>query len=355
MKNVLIINEGHTSNLGDKLIQITMKKLFEGNNIITKKYVPIETYESMEENILVGKTPNYINTINKIIGKLGLTTFLNDLKFRKLIKKELKNINVDLAIIGGGELVSDNQIFNSALYCWTNELKARNIPFIITGVSGNECKGKIVDRYCKAFSKAEEISVRDKKTQEMMKRVYDINAEYIPDVAFLYKKLFADSMNCEQRKNALTVQIYCKHYLPIDMLDESLNDYFDKWVKLINSQKDHNKKIILSYTNKEDRDYTIDFYNYCIKNNIFENLELRRTDSIKKYVELLGETNMIITGRMHAMILAMLFNNKIEPFAFKEKIAVFCEEWINSDRNLEEVQETIIDYIRYVKNKYDLV
>ena len=355
MKNILVINEGHTSNLGDKLLNQIIVKILKNNNVMNEKYVPIETDESMEKEILVGPTPRWVNVKNKIIGRLGLTLFFNDIKYKRLITKRLKDKNIDLAIIGGGELISDNANFNAAFYNWVKVLNKKKIPIIVTGVSGNKTNIKMKARYKEAFDLCEEISVRDMSTQRLLEKEYDIISEYVPDYAFLYKKLM-DNTVVRMKDNSITVQIYCKHYLPQGVFEGSEEEYFQFWIDMIQkSLKYSEAQIKLSYTNKEDREYTRKFYDYCVTKKIFKNIVIAETDSIEKYVEVIKSTSAIITGRMHAMILAMMYENELYPYVFKEKIQTFKEEWIESEKSVESAVEQVEEFIGRLKEKWELI
>lgn len=354
MKNILIINEGHTSNLGDKLLNQVMVELMKKNRVINEKYVPIETDESMEKGILVGPTPGIVNFKNKVIGRLGLTLFFNDIKYKRLIKKRIKNKQFDLAIIGGGELISDNANFNSAFYNWVTLLYEKNIPIIVTGVSGNKPDEKMSKRYKEALELCDLVSVRDKSTQKLFEEAYGIRVQYIPDYAFLYKKLSGKAENYK-KDNSVTAQIYCLHYLPQGTFKGTEEEYYQMWIKLIQkNMMNAQTEIKLSYTNKEDRDYTRTFYQYCVEQEVFDNISLVETDSIEKYVELVKSTSAIITGRMHAMILAMLYGNELKPYVFKEKIHTFQKEWIESGDSVEEAVRQIESFVDEVKTKWEL-
>ena len=353
-KNLLIINEGHTSNLGDKLLNQIMVKLLENNNVMNEKYVPVETDESMEKGILVGPTHGFVNFKNKVIGKLGLTIFFNDIKYKRLIKKRIKNKKIDLAIIGGGELISDNANFNSAFYNWVSILSKKNIPVVVTGVSGNKPDKNMRQRYKKTLKICDWISVRDKSTQRLFEQEYGVKAEYIPDYAFLYKKLFEDKVDYE-KDDSVTAQIYCCHYLPQGTFLGTEEEYYQMWIDLINKNiTDPHTQIKLSYTNKEDRDYTREFYRYCIEKKIFQNISFVETDSIENYVRLIKTTSMIITGRMHAMILAMLYDNELRPYVFKEKIQTFKEEWIDSENDVEDAIILVEEFVDRIKMRWEL-
>jgi polysaccharide pyruvyl transferase WcaK-like protein len=81
----------------------------------------------------------------------------NQYQFLKMIKWYVKNrnriltlsqklVNCDAVIIGGGELIQDNNFFLPALYIWVKEIRKRNIPIYYFGIGVTSIMRHLSDR-----------------------------------------------------------------------------------------------------------------------------------------------------------------------------------------------------------------
>ena len=157
MKKVLIINQGFTQNIGDKAISFALKRFFEekGYTVITAGYAYSYRKRDISEpkdkclidnkedsNTTLSQMCKFLkeikeNLLNNSIGQL--------LSYIKISRKRLKNhINevsdeYDLAIIGGGQLIKNNNLFPFAFKDWSRFLinHANKIAVVGVGVNPN--------------------------------------------------------------------------------------------------------------------------------------------------------------------------------------------------------------------------
>ena len=127
MKNILIVNQGHTRNYGDVAINSTITKFFEEKNM------KVDFMPYWEETLVFGK--NYKKIPYRIISIIMNNTFLVDLFNKVSIKKQIKNKNYDAVIIGGGELIGNHDGFNSSLNVITKIFPKKNIRVYLLCVS----------------------------------------------------------------------------------------------------------------------------------------------------------------------------------------------------------------------------
>lgn len=341
-KRILIINQQHTSNLGDKAIGEAMCQCFDEYHIDFLPYIPTEKTESLENPIAYKKS-----RFKKLIDKLKLTTVFNDIIYEIKIRKWLRGTNYDLAIIGGGELLSGNLEFNSALLIWTKVLKGKNIPMIVAGVSGSVVSERLGNRYKKALNRCNEIYVRDKFTKEILENIYELKCLYCPDFVF-----GLNSVKEKEKKDIVTVQIYCYNYVENESKILSKEEYFEKWYRMIKQNTSVGDEIILSFSDKDDKVSTLEFKEYIwMKHG--EKIKLNHTEDLERMIALLAESKKIISGRMHPMILGILCDNEIVPFISKNKIKEFKKEWQN--REYEDVlnaRTQIQQMIDHIKTTY---
>lgn len=340
-KSILIINQQHTSNLGDRLIGSVMKQCFYEYNVDFLPYIPNEKFETLDKAKPKGKC-----LFLRIVDKLKLTIFLNDLMYYFKILKLLKNKKYGIAIIGGGELISGNLEFNSALFIWTKILCKKNIPVIVAGVSGNKVSNRLGNRYKKALSRCELVYVRDWLTKKVVEEEYGLRAEYCPDFVFSFK-----TNTPENKENIVTAQIYCYEYADKSAEITNREMYFEQWYCFIKKNLDEEEKLILSYSDKDDKQSTISFKNY-VYNKHNEELEISDTSTVEKMIELLSKTKKIVSGRMHPMILGKLCHNEVVPFIVKEKIKVFHDEWGNKgDEDIADAARQIEKLVQNIKSR----
>lgn len=332
MKNILIINQQHTDNIGDQLIGESLRDLFRENNVEFQKYL----IKNVDRDKCV--------IVWKIFDKIGLSLKVYDFIFGKQIKKIMKRREYDLAIIGGGELISNKWDFNSSMYAWTKRLKKRNIPICVMGVSGDEVSSNISKRYKKAFDRCEKVIVRDKLTKKQVEKYLKKEVEYCPDFVFSYDHFFN---NNDCKKNIITAQIYCYEYIQGNY--QNREEYFRYMFKLIESNK-RDREVILSYSANEDKKEANNFVDFIQKEYKVQ-FEIAEVDSLAEYLDFMKSVETIITGRMHSMIIALLMKSNIIPVTTKDKIKQFEQEWlINS--NVIAAKSLVNNKVSEIKNTY---
>jgi polysaccharide pyruvyl transferase WcaK-like protein len=148
MPRVLLINQGHTSNLGDVAINTVITTFLKNHDIdvICRPFEDRVEYFShlpLPIRSFVGKCVLHIEAILDL---------LNTLRIRRYLKTDA----VTAAVIGGGELlIGQHPGLNSAFFCWTRELHKRGIPIVVVGVSRDSTRHPRFDsRYIQALENA---------------------------------------------------------------------------------------------------------------------------------------------------------------------------------------------------------
>ena len=175
---LLLINQGHTQNYGDIAIAEAVMSNFAQLGYAT------EMAEYCDEEKTYGKILNNKYCRKTILKSLRVKDYFNHKRVKAILKKQ----KPDIAIIGGGELISSHIEFNSAFVSWVEELSKNNIPIYVTGVSGDINMPKAqLDRYGAALKKCSKIFVRDNATKANIKKAYNLSVEVYPDVVFSLK------------------------------------------------------------------------------------------------------------------------------------------------------------------------
>ncbi len=384
MKKILLITQGHTPNIGDYAIARCEEEFFksQGFEVVRAPY-EIQISEKLR------LTSKLAILTNKIFSKCY---FLNDIWHKKRIKSLLANADCNpedfsCAIIGGGELVGSHKGFNSSFYNWCKVLSDKRIPIAVHGVSGDiNMNARLLERYKVSLRKCFRVSVRDRKTVANFKKAYDFVPFYSPDAVFAFPKLsaFADRSegksgnlsdingtcgtdsadgtagNESRAKNVLCIPVPYAQDMEKTLGTRNEQAYFDYLINAAcknstdgNSNRSQPFEIRLNITSTVagDMDFVQRFADYA--QNTAKNKARNNAQNIPKltakvipfaqfdeFLTLLESSDLIISARMHACILALLKNRKICAVPFREKLKTFKEEHTDS-QNTENLRKII--------------
>jgi len=145
-KNILVINEGNSDNLGDQAIKKSLEYIIKDCLNQNYNFEDLSRYKKTNNFYFGGK--NNLKKSKPNSSKLykTLVTFLlrfiwitrNFYRINKAVKSN------DYAIIGGGQLLLANNIFPFEVFIWTIFLKIYNIKYSFFSV-GTEGKFSKLD------------------------------------------------------------------------------------------------------------------------------------------------------------------------------------------------------------------
>ncbi|MGJ3355104.1 polysaccharide pyruvyl transferase family protein [Providencia sp. Je.9.19] len=347
--NILIINEGNSDNLGDKAIKKSVSEFYTAHN--TELYFSDYTKKN-EINITENKNKNK----NKNKNLFHFLKFVIPYKLRWLllnysrIKKTVAQ-KYDLVSIGGGQLILSNETFAIALFTWVWSLHftgSKNIILLSIGVGD---KFSFLDRilFKLALNKVKHVYARDLKSIRNLKSIFKVNGMRTFDIAFFHAKNNNTTVGNSIFLGVTDYKVYIK-YNPII----TRNEYYDSWVEIINRLQKNNT-IKLFYTTQSDLDECVKFKEYCrAQYNL--NFDIVKTRNLDELNIALSNATTVISGRMHALILAYNLNRNIIAYPISNKLITFNEEIISKklDNNLiqnklESMRHTI--FSQYIKNE----
>lgn len=346
-KNILLINQGHTDNIGDIAINNTIKNFFENLNY------DVCSVPYWDEHEIFRK----YNKIYKIIRKFD---FIMDFFMRKYIRKKIKNKKIDAVIIGGGDLMSAHRGFNCALYNWTKYLFDKNIKIFITGIStNNDITKKERKRYEKALKKCDFVSVRDEFSLNLIKNNYDIDCNYYPDVVFAYNKIMNINYKHGKKNNKDNIVMIApikfneglKYYLNTKDEKEYFNYLYNKAINIISKDD----IILITSTVKNDENTSMNFYNY-LSERINNKVIFEKYIDFENYIHILEKTNLIISARMHAMILGLIYGcDKIVAIEHNKKMQIFSREYCkNKSIDINNVENMAYSGLEKIYKKIEI-
>ena len=330
MKNVLILNQAHTCNLGDIAIGESISSWISENG-----WNPI-TLPFWDENS-VFKSLSY----TKFSALLKTIPFTANIIVGRWVKQSLdllmKSQNIDCAVIGGGELFCSHRGFNASFYCWVKEFVKRGIPVCVLGVSGDKgLNSTQVKRNKEALSHCFLVSVRDKYSVSVFNELYDINADYAPDSVFLLHF----NLNNNESDGLVCVPVRLTNEMLESFGELSDVDYYFKQIVSLS----HVNHVVFTSTEERDQSYIKEL---CEKINIKYKTDFVYAPyvDIESFCAWVSSAKYVLSGRMHAMIIGLLHGCKPIPITFKKKLQVFNEEYC--------CNVNIDDVVNLVRTKYE--
>ena len=342
-KKILVINQGHTDNYGDVAINDTICNYFK-----SKEY-EVSFYPFFDEKIIL---PLKNKLIFKILKKVVMKNQICiDFCNRLVIKNKIKKFDYDAVIIGGGELLCGHKGFNSSLYFWTKYLKKINIPVYLIGVSGDiNMSEKLIKRNKKSLELCKYIWVRDGYTKKICNEKYKVNAVYAPDVVLGYNKICKSNNTFEvyDRNTLICVPINYSEKIKLNLNLENVDAYIEYISKLIEENLNC-EKIIITVSVLSDEIFAQKLYSN-VKDR-FKNIktEFVKYTNLEDYIKLTKKANYVISGRMHALIIAGINGCKVKGIPFKEKLKYFNEEYGN-EINISSKENEVYENFEILNN-----
>lgn len=345
MKEILVLNQGNTDNIGDIAINDVITQFFVSKNFSVKS----SPYWS--EDFIFGGLYKY-KFIKKIINKLMNLVFFGDFFMKRYIRKNFKNKKFDAIVIGGGDLLSGHLGFCCAFYNWVKYFHKKNIDIYVIGISSNKNMNKArKKRYIKSLKRCTYISARDAFSRKIISQDYGVKCDIHADIVFSYKKIHESNDRSGKKiiKEAKAVIVpinYKKNILEYLGLKNKL-EYFEIIKEKI--KKSNIKEVIITTTVNDDKTAASELVEYLKKD---ENLIVKYYDiySVKEYIDIIKNTVLVISGRMHAMILGLVYKNDIDVIKSNIKLSIFSKEYENID-NLENIIEDSYQGLEIVLNK----
>jgi len=327
MKRVLVINQGNTNNYGDIAINRTISHFL-------KDYFIVDYLPYWSENDIFGSLYSKYKILYKIIMKFSC---LRDIFYLFFLKKRIK-VSYEKVIIGGGELLSGHIGFNTAFYNIIKFFKKRS-PIYVIGVNGNaNLKKHLLKRYKKALFFPAKIMVRDYFTKDVLKNEYGIDANVYPDVVFSYRLVEND--HDKEKKEGIIVLSPIEYwdefgeYLGITCESDFINFLIEKTL----AKRSFDEKIVVAPTVDTDNGIARKIYKKLTTLPGI-NASLEEFSSLEDYIAILKRASIVVSCRMHGLILALDYACTIESIAFKNKLAVFKKEYQDNPINISSITE----------------
>jgi polysaccharide pyruvyl transferase WcaK-like protein len=129
----------------------------------------------------------------------------------------------------------------------------------------------------------------------------------------------------------------------------SLREYYEEWYSLILSNSTNKTKIYFFYTTESDRLETIRFIKY-INNKYLRGFTIEKTNNLKLLLDVISCSKILVTGRMHAMIMGINNHCKIIPFIVSNKIQTFKNQYLSNFNDYSKLKNEIDQVFNIIKD-----
>lgn len=116
--------------------------------------------------------------------------------------------------------------------------------------------------------------------------------------------------------------------------------FFDTWIELLSRNHIKINQIVLFYTTELDRKTSIKFKEHVLETyNI--SLRILETNTINSLVNEIAQSKLVISGRMHALILGIVYNSNFISYPISGKLIEFDRMFNNQNLDLKRIQKQI--------------
>jgi len=331
---ILIVNENKSDNLGDHAINKGMVELFGTRGYHTKSF-PFATFSNGVVGSEFKEKKNYTlitHLIKLLVNRLKGSKIISFIYWyysnKKNIHRAIREPEVGEIVIGGGQLILSNKTFAIALYTWVKLSHQYGKKVSILGVGCGE-SFSFLERvlFRRALKSAHRVYVREPESLVKIRKNFSIRSYFIPDFAFALKE-----RNCEGSKSNQIVVSVTDFSVYVRYKDEvncnkfsNKSDYLLEWARLTSeSLLNSNTKIILASTTNSDAEISTELYTVLVELGLDNPIEdLGVPESLLAYRDILATSKIVISGRMHSLILGKVEACDVTPWIISKKVENF--------------------------------
>jgi len=354
----LLINRGWSDNLGDQAIKLTMEALFNTDSIELdfRDLIKNQNKSAMKYEIKTKKGKrSLIKHIFKPIINYEVIQKILWLFKNSNIKKFLKSNNYNFVIIGGGQLLHSNVLFPIALYAWVNYFKkfnknAKVILFGVGAVSEYNLQNKLL--LSKVFQSVDIVYVRDYESIQYLENNFQIKSYYCPDVVFCVSNFIEKKMLDHSEKTILYGITEFERFRKYDKgIFSNEIDYYEFCYEQLGKYIKEGFKVKLFYTTVHDK-YEVEHFLNFVSSKYQQQYEVAKTYNVQELILEIQKSYMIVSARMHPLIIGLSYNKKVVPIEISQKLKSFKALYSSEKFNLREIQNQIANSVEEVKEYY---
>lgn len=332
--NTLFLCSTQYTNVGDLLIN---KMLIEELSKYGKVFVDIYNKPKKFQQALIGNSPNIINLYN--YNNLTMRKF-NPFKFYNYIKhNDIKLLTTNAGPLGVNSKFDYRTFFINLIFFYIRLLGVQ--IYLI----GRCCSSAIKQNLKVHKGSTKKIFVRSLSSVDYLKKNHIIDAEYIPDLAFLYSY-------------KIDIHTICKKRIVAFSFRESSNEdnRFYTWIEtIINYYKSHGYQIILFYQVSGDKVFMQSLNNYLRDDEVLFVENQLDYYSLSFYKDI----DIVVSNRLHCLLIGACYGciplaelddnfltSKIKD-VFRSSFSEEYKNFIDCNNGLDKVKNLVDNYDFY--------
>ncbi len=224
-------------------------------------------------------------------------------------KSSSTDIQYDHIVSVGGEMDIPYSLLD--IHSYLNAMK-KPLKNIIYGPISLKIKPQHIPFLKQCFADVDEIAIRDPRTFKNLKNIGIENIKLVPDCAFLAYK-------GEQSQSSW------KGYIGLCLHSRWAHQkHFNDYIKgFSDAAKKLDSKLILFVTNiREDHLLVTKLMDLV---HTSDNIEITLPTSTKELQKLYQKTDLVISDRLHGILIGMISGCNVLPIATRDKIKGYCE------------------------------
>lgn len=238
---------------------------------------------------------------------------------------------VDSILVIGGSMFQQNTVreyyYESEVHYYFANIAQKDLYYMGCNF-GPYLQDQYLEYFKKIFLKAKDVSFRDTASYSLFKDLP--NVRYNPDLVLSYQ-----FEGVSRIKNSVGFSIVDINKFKTEI---SRHSYLEQYVSLINEyiKNQFHIKLFVFSKNEGDLEIITDIYK---KLNSKDDVEIVIYDgNINNFMLKFGSVETVFCGRFHAMILGLVFKQKIVPFAYSKKMENMLKD-LNYNSRILELQE----------------
>lgn len=342
MRHVLLVNEYFSDNVGDQAIAKGLSDVFSSKGYLVKN----EGFSRYQAGA-VTTSADTGRQKGRVVGVLSSSVVLKSIYW--FLKNGPRVFYASYkckgaAVIGGGQLILANSSFAIAMVTWILALKIFGKRVVLLSVGVGEGFG-YYERYLykMSFSMADDIFIRERAGLARLRKEFNVEAKFCPDMAYA---LVAPGRPVREYK-ACTVfitsyDVHVRYASELDLPVLSRAQYWEKWGQCVKDYASQGYAIRFAWTAESDRHETIAFLESSslgVDFSLFDGVL-----TLRNIMDELSKSDIVVAGRMHALILAKICGCEAIPWVISKKIEIFAAEYLPFDaKYLHEKIDSAVD------------
>jgi polysaccharide pyruvyl transferase WcaK-like protein len=331
-KKILVLNECNSSNLGDQAIADAVLLAFHQAKceVVKQDFSCSQLRRQSRSLKSKGK--------RRSILKSNIPRFMFSILWATRNIKTIKLVasgGYSHAVIGGGQLILSNVNFPYALFFWSYFLKKNGVSYTFFACGAGE-SFKLHEKLLIGFAlrNAKGVFLRDMRSVANVSKNFGLRAELCPDAAYYLEsevQAVEPATLVSNKCCAICITAYSVHLRYAKELGKAeltLDEYIEEWLEIAQSYHLGGYRIVLLATTSDDVDLSA-LFAAKIRQKI-PAAELSDccvyAKTWRELVSYIKMVDILISGRMHALILAQLAGVKIIPYEISKKISGFSEQ-----------------------------